>query len=72
MAYHGHEGTLETSWEVAQHVDGKQIEYNMSLAHYSALLEDKPKNVDNMKYIMDTVNSTYGLSGTVVKVNVER
>ena len=52
MAYHGHNGTLETSWEVSQHTDGLEI--------------------DDKKYVMDTINSTYGLKGTVVKLNIER
>jgi len=72
MAYHGHEGTLETSLEVAQCADGKQIEYNMNITQYKALLNDKPKNIDDMKYVMEVVNSTYGLHGTVVKLNIER
>lgn len=72
MAYHGHNGTLETSWEVAQHTDGLEIEYNMSNSHYQMLIAEKPKGIDDKKYVMDTINSTYGLKGTVVKLNIER
>ena len=72
MAYHGHNGSFETSWEVAQHADGACIEYNMSHQQYKALIADKPKSADNLTYIMDVINSTYGLKGRVTKLNIER
>jgi hypothetical protein len=72
MAYNGHNGTLETSREVAQHADGLQIEYVMNKTQYQNLINDKPKNIDDKQYVIDVINSTYGLKGTVVKLSIER
>jgi len=72
MAYNGHNGTLKTSPEVAQHADGLQIEYVMNKTQYQNLINDKPKNIDDKQYVIDVINSTYGLKGTVVKLSIER
>lgn len=44
----------------------------MNKAQYQNLINDKPKNIDDKRYVIDVINSTYGLKGTVVKLSIER
>ena len=54
-------------------VEGRQVEYIMSRKEYDFLMDKDraPKNVHRDKYILDYLNSTAGILGTITTVRIE-
>lgn len=54
-------------------VEGRQVEYVMSRGEYDFLMDKDraPKNVHRDKYILDYLNSTAGVLGTITTVRIE-
>jgi len=54
-------------------VEGRQVEYIMSRGEYDFLMDKDraPKNVHRDKYILDYLNATAGILGTITTVRIE-
>lgn len=50
---------------------GRELEYVMPRGMYEDLREQAPKNVNAKDWIMDYVNETFGLLGTVTEIRIE-
>jgi hypothetical protein len=51
---------------------GAELEYTMSSEMYEALRDEAPKNVGNYReWVIDYINETFGLLGTVTTLHVE-
>ena len=54
-------------------VEGRQVEYIMSRKEYEYLMDEDrvPKNIHRDKYILDYLNNTAGVLGTITTVRIE-
>ena len=53
-------------------VVGPELEYSISYEMYEALREQAPKNVgDYREWVIDYINETFGLLGTVTTLHIE-
>lgn len=50
---------------------GRELEYVMPRGMYEDLREQAPKNVNAKDWVMDYVNETFGLLGTVTEIRIE-
>ena len=50
---------------------GRELEYVMSRGMYEDLREQAPKNVNAKDWVMDYINDTFGLLGTVTEIRIE-
>lgn len=50
---------------------GRELEYVMPRGMYEDLREQAPKNVNAKDWVMDYVNDTFGLLGTVTEIRIE-
>lgn len=50
---------------------GRELEYIMPRAMYENLRDEAPKGIDPKKWIMNYINDTFGLLGTVTEIRVE-
>ena len=50
---------------------GREIEYVMPRNEFDAIASKREKNVDPWKFVLDYVNETFGLLGTVTALSVE-
>ena len=50
---------------------GRELEYVMPRGMYEDLREQAPKNVNAKVWVMDYVNETFGLLGTVTEIRIE-
>lgn len=50
---------------------GRELEYIMPRGMYEDLREQAPKNVNAKDWVMDYVNETFGLLGTVTEIRIE-
>ena len=54
-------------------IEGREVEYIMSQKEYDFLMDEdrRPKNVHRNKYILDYLNMTAGVLGTITTVRIE-
>ena len=54
-------------------VEGRRVEYVMTRGEYDYLMDKDraPRNVHRDKYILDYLNSTAGVLGTITTVRIE-
>lgn len=50
---------------------GRELEYVMPRGMYEDLREQAPKNVNAKDWVMDYINDTFGLLGTVTEIRIE-
>ena len=50
---------------------GRELEYVMPRGMYEDLRDQAPKNVNAKDWVMDYVNETFGLLGTVTEIRIE-
>ena len=50
---------------------GRELESVMPRGMYEDLREQAPKNVNAKDWVMDYVNETFGLLGTVTEIRIE-
>lgn len=50
---------------------GRELEYVMSRGMYEDLRDQAPKNVNAKDWVMDYINDTFGLLGTVTEIRIE-
>jgi hypothetical protein len=50
---------------------GRELEYVMPRGMYEDLREQAPKNVNAKDWVIDYVNETFGLLGTVTEIRIE-
>lgn len=50
---------------------GRELEYVMPRGMYEDLRNQAPKNVNAKDWVMDYVNETFGLLGTVTEIRIE-
>lgn len=50
---------------------GRELEYVMPRGMYEDLREQAPKNVNAKDWVMDYINETFGLLGTVTEIRIE-
>ena len=48
-----------------------ELEYVMPYGTYKELTEEAPDNVNKKDWVIDYVNQTYGLLGTVTKLTID-
>lgn len=50
---------------------GKSLEYVMPRNMYESLRNEAPKNVNAKDWVIEYVNETFGLLGTVTEIRIE-
>ena len=50
---------------------GRELEYVMPRGMYEDLRNQAPKNVNTKDWVIDYVNETFGLLGTVTEIRIE-
>lgn len=50
---------------------GKEIEYVMPRDEFEAIASKRERNVDPWRFVLDYINETYNLLGTVTALSVE-
>lgn len=50
---------------------GRELEYIMPRMMYDDLVSEAPKNVNTRDWVMQYINDTYGLLGTVTVLHIE-
>ena len=50
---------------------GRELEYVMPRGMYEDLRDQAPKNVNAKDWVMDYINDTFGLLGTVTEIRIE-
>lgn len=50
---------------------GRELEYIMPRGMYEDLRDQAPKNVNAKDWVMDYINDTFGLLGTVTEIRIE-
>ena len=50
---------------------GKEIEYVMPRDEFEAIASKRERNVDPWRFVLDYINDTFGLLGTVTALSVE-
>lgn len=50
---------------------GRELEYVMPRGMYEDLRSQAPKNVNAKDWVIDYVNETFGLLGTVTEIRIE-
>lgn len=50
---------------------GRELEYVMPRGMYEALRDEAPKNVNAKDWVIDYINDTFGLLGTVTEIRIE-
>lgn len=50
---------------------GRELEYVMPRGMYEDLRNQAPKNVNAKDWVIDYVNETFGLLGTVTEIRIE-
>lgn len=50
---------------------GRELEYVMPQGMYDSLAAEAPKNVNPRDWVIDYINQTYGLLGTVTTLHIE-
>ena len=50
---------------------GKEIEYVMSRDEFEAIASKRERNVDPWRFVLDYINDTFHLLGTVTALSVE-
>ena len=48
-----------------------ELEYVMHYGAYKELTEEAPDNVNKKDWVIDYINQTYGLLGTVTKLTID-
>ena len=50
---------------------GREIEYVMPRDEFEAIANKRERNVDPWRFVLDYINDTFGLLGTVTALSVE-
>lgn len=50
---------------------GRELEYIMPRGMYEDLRDQAPKNVNAKDWVIDYINDTFGLLGTVTEIRIE-
>lgn len=50
---------------------GRELEYVMPRGMYEDLRDQAPKNVNAKDWVMDYINDTFGLLGTVTEIRIK-
>lgn len=56
---------------MAKVIWGRELEYIMPRGMYEDLRNQAPKNVNAKDWVIDYINDTFGLLGTVTEIRIE-